>query len=306
MSNILRNMSKPLRALAPLLGVWLGLTGFGGCKSLWKRSVADNVIAARQTFLRGMDAMQQERWEEAEQLFSQSIATSPVDAAAQRRFAQTLWRRGDHTRAVRHMEESVRLATGDAEALVELGEMYLALGDLSRADRAAEEALRADRASAPAWALRGDLLLVQDAAEGALSHYHRALGFRPHFPRVQIQIARTYQQLNRPQRALATLEILVEHLQPEEVTEEMHLLRGLALKALGRYDDAVVALAAAAQGGHPDCLYHLGEAQWLAGDPVAAQNNVRAALQRAPQHEASRRLKSYLETHRMAALPAAY
>ena len=57
-------------------------------------------------------------------------------------------------------------------------------------------------------------------------------------------------------------------------------LHGLALKSLGRYNEAVESLAASSQLGPPsaDVFYHLSEAQSLAGDQQGAHHSVLAAL----------------------------
>jgi tetratricopeptide (TPR) repeat protein len=277
----------------------------GGCTSLYRKPVADNVVSARQLSLRGIDAMQHEQWDEAEKLFQRAIETCPADERAHCRYAETLWRRGSAGEAIAHMEKAVQLSGGDPQLLVQVGEMYLAGGQLDKAAQRAERAIRANQQLASAWALQGSVLHQRGHADEALACFHRALSFQPYYPQVQVSVAEIYRQAGRPQRALATLDALADQFAPGEQPQQVAFLQGLALKALGRYDDAVESLTAASQRGpsSADLLYHLSEAQLLAGDPVNARLAVLQALDRDPKHQASQQLKAHIESRqqRMAA-----
>lgn len=72
---------------------------------------------------------------------------------------------------------------------------------------------------------------------------------------------------------------------------------GLAYVALGRYDDGVESLSAAANRGKPtaEMFCRLGEAQLLAGHPPEAAEAARHALALDPQHQGSRNLLQRVE-----------
>ena len=269
-----------------------------GCSTFRKKGVTDNMVAARQMSLRGTDALQRGNMQEAEGLFSSAIEKCAADERARAGYAETLWQRGAQDEAVRHLEEAVRLSGGDPQMLVRLGEMNLAKGDLDGASLRADLALRTARQSPAAWALKGDVERARGKLDDALSHYHRALSFQEHFPRVQIAVAEIYRQQNRPQRALATLDHLNERFAPGQTPDDVHVLRGLAQKALGRYDDASESFLAATRRGAatPDVWYHLAETQFLAGDPLAARTAVSEALRVDHTHAASLRLSARLES----------
>jgi Tfp pilus assembly protein PilF len=268
-----------------------------GCATLHTSPVADNVVAARQLSLRGLDAMQQGQWDEAEKMFASAIDTNPADERAHHRYAELLWRREVRDQAIAHMEESVRLSGGDAERRAQLGRFYLERGDLERAWEQAEDAIRAHRQSASAWALRGDVLRRRGQANEAMVSYHRALGYQPVYPHVQLAVAELYAEQNRPRRSLATLESLDGQCGPSHTPAEVLLLKGLAFKALGRYDDAVDVLTLASQRGEPsvELLYHLSESHWLVGDIASAGLAVNAALARAPDHGPSCELRDRIQ-----------
>ncbi|HJN12918.1 MAG TPA: tetratricopeptide repeat protein [Pirellulaceae bacterium] len=286
--------------VAVVLGI--GLTfGLAGCATLKHKPVPDNVVEARQFSLSGIDAMQRYEWEKAEGLFSKAIDTCPADERAHQQYAEALWHRDARTDAIAHLERSVALSGGDPHRRVRLGEMYLALGQTDQAWEQVEAAIGAQRKLASAWALRGDILRKQGRLEEAVVNYHRALSNQPQYPHVQLAVAAVYREMNRPRRALATLEVLATQYPPSEVPQELLLQQGLALKAMDRYDDAVMMLAAAARQGEPtlDVLYHLGDAQLAAGDTANARLAARRALILAPHNEHVRQLDRRInEQHR--------
>lgn len=259
----------------------------GGCRALRGHRISDeNIAAARQLSLQGIDAQQRGQWDRAEMLFAAAIVKCPSDERARFGYAEALWQRGQRQQAVEHMEEAVRLSGSDPERLVRLGQMYRAQGDLVRAGRQADLAIAASGQSAAAWALRGQVLQAQGDRAAALTSFHRALSYQPSLPEIQLAIARIYAEEARPQRALATLQSLAASYGPGQAPPDVLIQEGLALRALGRHQDSVNVLTAAAQIGEPlvDLLCELARSQMLAGDTVAARNTLAAALARSPQH----------------------
>ena len=128
-----------------------------GCRTCCPRSLAKNVVDARQASLVGLEAMQQNRWVDAEHIFAGAVKASPVDERARGCYAETLWRRGAYEQAVTHMQEAVKLSGGDAQRTVQLGEMYLARGQLDPAAQCAEQATVRNCRLCGGWALRGDV-----------------------------------------------------------------------------------------------------------------------------------------------------
>jgi tetratricopeptide (TPR) repeat protein len=298
--------SRLLCELALPGGVLISLLiGSPGCRSFRSHKVSDeSIAAARQLSLQGIDAQQHGRWDRAETLFAAAILKCPSDERARFGYAESLWQRGATQQAVEHMEEAVRLSGNDPERLVRLGQMYRDRGDLVRAGRQADAAIAVNGQLAAAWALRGHVLLAQGDSGGALTSFHRALNYEQPLPDVQLAIARIYAQENRPQRVLATLQSLAATYPAGQVPQEVLVQEGLALRALGRHQDAVTALAAAAQVGNPsaELLCELARTQMLAGDTTAARQTLTSALQRAPQHPLFVALASELNSSRSAVI----
>lgn len=268
-----------------------------GC-ACWGRNAKEaGVVGARQLSLKGIDALQGGKWEDAEALFADALRQNPSDERAHRHYAEVMWNRGEQKAAIHHMEESVRLSGGDPALLVQLGGMYLGREDLQAAWECSTEAIDNNAALAAAWALRGDIYRRQNKLPEALEAYHRALTEQPHFPHVQLAASEVYRRQNRPQRALGTLDSLASQCRPHEIPPELHFEKGLAYKALGRYPEAASALLLASQ--HPnasaDWYFHLAEAQFLAGNTGSAHLALQESLARVPNHPASLDLQGTIE-----------
>ncbi len=278
-----------------LLAAALGLPAAGCCSLSW-RPDADEVVAARELVGRGLEAQQDGKDGEAAEYFAQAIQTCPVDERCRRHYAEVLWRQGRGPEAVTQMQEAVRLSGGDPLMRVRLGEMYLTLGDEASALYQADAAIARSSDLAPAWALRGEVFHRRGERPEALACYHRALRYQPQYPPVQIAVAHIQRDLGRPERALAVLDAAVDQASPGAPPVEVLVQHGLALKALGRYEEAVESFLAAVEssGRNPDLLVQLAETRMLAGDPSGATVAVREALELHPEHGAGRRLEAAL------------
>jgi uncharacterized protein HemY len=134
--------------------------------------------------------------------------------------------------------------------------------------------------------LRGQVLQAQGDRAAALTSYHRALSFGSPLPEIQLAIAEIYTQENRPQRALATLQSLSAGFPPGQVPREIVIREGLALRDLGRHQDAARMLAKAVRYGDPPLalIHELARTQLLAGEIEAARHSVATALATDPRH----------------------
>jgi tetratricopeptide (TPR) repeat protein len=262
------------------------------CATLRRNRTADPILTSRQLALRGADAVQQKRLDEAASLFEGAIAANPADERPHRQYSEVLWQRGRRDEAIRQMEESLRLSAGDPEVRVRLGQMYMDRGDLEQAWNQATAASAAHRQLASAWALRGDIENRKGRMDEALTSYHRALSFEPRMTQVQIAVAEIYRKQNNPQRALATLQLMEEQYGTEPVPPEVLKLQGLAFKAQGRYRQAIrsLALASSADPSDVELLYQLADAHFQSGDLTNAGLVAQAALAQNPNDEASRRI----------------
>lgn len=273
------------------------VAGLSGCGLFRCKATSDETLAAaRQFSLQGLEAEQQGRWDQAESLFAAACQQAPQDERAHCGYAEALWRRDAHDEAIAHMEQAVRLFGNDPERLIQLGEMYLVRGEHELAGEQATRAIAANSQLAGAWALRGRVLEAQDLRSDAMASFHRALSLQPRLPDVQLALARIYTQQDRPQQALAMLQTLSDSYPQGQIPVEVLVKQSLALRQLGRLNDAATSLAQATTmpGANANLFYELARTQAMNGDVVSARLSLESALARDPQHALSLAMREEL------------
>ncbi len=250
------------------------LLGISGCRVLRGDTSNKSLVTARQLSLRGADALQRSRDQDAELLFSQALALSPLDERAQWGYAMTLWQRGDKQKATQHMSEALRLSGRNPEYAIQLGEMYQELGDYAAAKKLGLDVLSGNRNHARAWALLGDTHRSAGEWVDSLECYHRALLIRSDYPKVQVAIAELYRRQGKPERALATLDRMADlHGAVRDDPEHM-LFRGLVFADLNRPQEAAALLARASERlptGQLDRHLEILNTQYRMGELVQAR-----------------------------------
>ncbi len=251
-----------------------------------------SLAASRQLSQQGMAAIEQRQWDRAEDLLAQAVRTCPSNAEARRAYAEALWNRGHREEALAQLQEATRLEPRDAALRVRMAEWQLALGRTDRAMQSVQEALDLDAKLPPAWAVRARICRALGDREQALANYHRALAHQPSDRAIQWELAELYRELDEPQRALVVLQALAESYPPGEEPQSVLYAQGVALLELGRPEDAVESLAAAAGRGtaNPEVLYQLAEAQWQAGRGSLALETANRSLALDPGYTPSRQL----------------
>lgn len=284
--------TRPFVGFTAILLLSAGLPLMSGGCAMFRAPQNDDVATARRLAMQGMDAMQRDKWPEAERLFREAAAASPTDPRARSLYAETLWQRGARDESLGQMEKAVELSGADPAMAVRLGKMYLARGELYRAHQQAENALGSDRTLAAAWALKGDVFTGAGKHDDALASYHRALSHQPELADVQLAVAKIYRIQQRPYRALSVLDALVRGFPQDQAPSEVYLQRGLVLKELGRHFDAAESLAigVASAPGNVELLYELSDARLQAGNAEGARLALEQALAISPHHQPSRRL----------------
>jgi tetratricopeptide (TPR) repeat protein len=282
------------------------VVGLSGCRLFGNRGpVPQEVATCRQLAQRGMSAMERGEWSRAESLLSQAIKAYPDDPNARRYYAEVLWQQGLKDDALLHAEQALRLAGDDASIAVRLGEMHLAGGRFDEARRLANEAIDVDPHLGAAWALRARIAVVDGQLDTALADFHRALEEQPADRALIFEIAEVYRQMNRPQRALATLAMARESYQSGDEPAALLYLEGLALAAVDRHQDAIDAYLAAVKRETPtaDLLAQLAQSQLKLGQVAEAEQSVAHALSLDSRHAASIALAERLRVQRMAQIP---
>jgi tetratricopeptide (TPR) repeat protein len=270
-----------------------------------------SLTASRKLSSEGNELLEQKQPEKAEAKLAEAVKTCPTDCDARRYYAETLWLRNSRPEAVAQLEEACRLSP-DSDLRVRMAEMYLEMGRLDEAEHNVDLVLSRNLKLAAAWRVRGrvlrcrgDRLLAagnRDQARTvyfqALADLHRAAGYDLGDRQVIGETAAVYRSLGQPQRALESMQSLVETYSPGEEPQQVLYWTGLDYMALRRYDDAVASLTTAlSHGGRPspELLYSLGEAQYHSGRSQEAATALERALVIDPQHAPSRRLLAEIQ-----------
>jgi tetratricopeptide (TPR) repeat protein len=262
--------------------------------------ISQSLAESRRLSREGVAAMQRGQQQQAEELLARAVKACPADPEARRNFAETLWLHGSRTEAIAQMEEVARTGTEDAAFYTRLAEMYLASGRIEAAAQSVQQALDLEPKLASAWAVRAGVMRASSQPRQALADYLRALGYAPGDNKILLEVAELYRELDQPERALQTLQILADSYAPGEEPQKVLYLTGIAYTALGRGNEAVESLTAALLRDKPsaEILFRLGEAELLAGRTDEAFAAAQQALALDPQHQSSRELIGRIELAR--------
>jgi tetratricopeptide (TPR) repeat protein len=272
--------------------------------------VPASLTASRKLSSEGNELLDKKQPEKAEEKLAEAVTICPTDCDARGYYAEALWLRNARPEAVAQLEEACRL-NPDSDRRVRLAEMYLEMGRLDAAGRNIEQALNQNYKLASAWRVRGrilrasgDRLLAAGNSEQARAAYlqaladlHKAAGLDPSDRQVIGETAAVHRSLGQPQRALESMQGLLETYAQDEEPQQVLYWIGLDYMALGRYDDAVTKLTTALSRDRPtpEMLYSLGEAQYRSGRLPEATSTLREALVINPRHELSRQLLAAIQ-----------
>ena len=270
---------KSARSQTVCLCLLAAISAASGCRAIGRFGDSRQSIAARRLSGQGFQAMHDGNWEIAEKLFLNALDVSKADDRAHWGLAEAYWKRGDLELAVTQMEQAVRLSAGDPKLVQRLGRMYLELGRLQEAESHSLWALESKRDSAEAWALRGDCLKASGELDEALAAYHRALALQPDYPDVQLQAAELYLSQRRYDRLLATLDRLQDEVGVDDSPPQVDLLQGIAMRELGRTEEARRCFARASAKDASDVTPHLQLAELALAEGEVA--DARIALETA-------------------------
>ncbi len=159
-----------------------------------------------------------------------ALATQPAEATGRLQLGRALLESGQAAEAQQHLEEAVRLAPDNMEALRELAKALAVTGKDERAIVLFEQVVR----HAPDdWQAHANLtkLLAPRDPQAALAHARTAYQLRPGEPRNGINLAETYALTGQTARAVELYRELERHLDPDDplrqvVAQRLDFLRG--------------------------------------------------------------------------------
>ena len=235
-----------------------------GCQwSGLRDPVPASLTLSRKLSTEGNELLEQKRPDLAEAKLADAVKTCPTDSDARRYYAETLWLRNARPEAVAQMEEACRLSP-DCDLRVRLAEMHLEMGFVEQAGQDVDQALSRNVKLAAAWRVRGRVLRAM--GDGLMSRRSRpgtlrllpgpgrppsGSGYDPTDRQVIGETAFVYRSLGEEQRALESMQSLLDTYSPGEEPQQVLYWTGLDYLALRRYDDAVASLTTALSRDRP-------------------------------------------------------
>lgn len=259
---------------------------FLGCTKLRRSSTLSQLAESREYVFEGQAQAKDGDWQRAEALYREAVDACPQDERAHGHLADALWNQGRNDEALATQLKAVELSPGETRHRLRLGEMYIQLGRGDAALAEAEAVLEVDRFSTAAWNLKGQALTIMNRQREALAIYQRSLAIDESQTWVYEQIAGIYEATQKPQRALATWQTLEDRYGRDEVPAPVLFHQALALKELGRQEEAIEQLVRARRHdpNSVEILAMLAQLQWEAGDRGSAQLTLAHLKSQWPDH----------------------
>lgn len=223
-----------------------------GCKAPVRDGpVSEPLATCRQYSQRGMTAIEQGNWAEAEWMLSQAIETCPIDSVAREHYAETLWHRGQREEALAQIEEAIKLRNDDPTLEVRAAEILLALGRPDRAEAHVRWALTLDSQLPSAWLVLGQVRAQAGNTDDALTYYHRALVMDPDDRAALQALAELQDRLGHPEKSLVNWQMLAGTYEAGQQPSQVQMALGVSYHANGRFEEAAAAFVAARERGAP-------------------------------------------------------
>jgi tetratricopeptide (TPR) repeat protein len=205
-----------MRRAGWLLGIGLVLTG---CMPVDQERVRDYNQD-------GVHLFQLGDYRSARESFEAALALKPGDPGLFFNLGQCYDRLGDLAKAEHCYHECLARATNHAECRHALGGLLVRTGRRDEAVRMVQDWLAREPRLAAAYAEDGWLWYQAGDLPRAQARLQQALEFDAHDPRALIELARVYEALQRPDRAAALYERVLER-QPRqaEVAKRLNQLR---------------------------------------------------------------------------------
>lgn len=231
---------------------------------------------------------QSQAYASAETLWRDTLAKNPDCAIAHYNVGFILDARGDYDAAIRHLEEAVRLAPDETDALNNLANTYARAGRGDQALAAFQEALRRKPSDEVVLYNLGVLYGRMDKPEEAIKYYAEALRIRPDMAEAQSNLAailvRRADEFIAARRMDQAVALLDQAVAAHPADYESHRRLGAIHADRGRWDDAALHFAAAAEAQPSDVesLFLLGRSLVQTGRTADAVKIYRDCLKVRP------------------------
>ncbi len=193
--------------------------GMGGCVPLAQERVRDFNEDGVHLFKSG-------DYQQAEECFQTALELRPSDAVLLYNLGQCYDRLDDLANAERCYNECLQVASNHADCRHSLASLLMRAGRKDDATRMVRGWLASQPKLAAAYAEDGWLFHQAGDLPRAQARLHQALDLDPHDTRALVELARVYEAMQRPDRAVALYKrVLLLHPNEVEIEKRIKLLR---------------------------------------------------------------------------------
>jgi Tfp pilus assembly protein PilF len=180
----------------------------------------------------GIHLFKQGDYKAARESFLAAQALAPNDPSILYNIGECHERAGDVASAERYYRQCLDQDPNHADSRHALASILLHSGRREEAARLVQEWLAREPQRAAAYAEDGWLWLQSGDLPRAQARLQQALELDPHEPRALIELARVYEAMQRPDRAVALYErVLQRNPQQSEIAARLTLLRSQGVRA---------------------------------------------------------------------------
>ncbi|HEV3115527.1 MAG TPA: tetratricopeptide repeat protein [Gemmataceae bacterium] len=158
----------------------------------------------------GLHLFQQGEYQQARDSFLAAAALTPDDAALYYNVGHCYERMGDAANAERYYNECLGRDLNNADCRHALAALMVRHGRRDEAVRMVQQWLAREPQRAAAYAEDGWLLFQTGDLPSAQARLQQALGLDPRDTRTLVELARVYEAMHRPDRAVALYERVLE------------------------------------------------------------------------------------------------
>ena len=228
---------RPLKKGMLIIG--LAIIVSPGCSVFRNTATDQHVTISRDLTLKGLQANHLQNETQAEQFFTSAVHSDPENIEARMHLAELYRQRNSLEAAIQQLERCNRLSPGNCSVMTELGNCYADSNDNARALELADSALRQNRESIEAWKLKAKVLWRMGRRKESLADYQRGLHLDPNDTEIRRNMARLYMEIDKPLRALTTLDMIANEYDEQEVPEQLLVDQALALRKMDRLPEAI-------------------------------------------------------------------
>jgi tetratricopeptide (TPR) repeat protein len=201
-----------MRFLWPIIGLTLGLAG---CVSPRDDRVQDYNAD-------GVWLFQQGQYARAGETFQAALALKPNDAGLQYNLGECYRRQGAFAQAEQYYKECLQREPNHAPCRFALASLMVQTGRAAEAARLAQDWVAREPQSADAYALLGWYAHHTGDLPQAQARLHQALELEPHNRRALVEMALLYEGMERPERAAALYQRILEDDPEQQAIKERH------------------------------------------------------------------------------------